>query len=174
MGSSSCSSSSSSSSSSRYSSSSDSMGHLFGPPKEHHYSSSSSSSSSYSTGSTFGSIFPPPSAVLGRDSSPSGAFTGYSRSQDLGNQFGIWNNYGDHQGQVFKGESKGRSSTTSYNQQETAEPCYMSSSIYYGGQENYSPRTQASESQHTLKKDGEDDDSGSASRGNWWRGSLYY
>lgn len=61
-GSSSSSSSCSSSSTSR-SSSSDSLGYLFGPPKEHYYSSSSSSAPSYSTGSTFGSIFPPPSAV---------------------------------------------------------------------------------------------------------------
>lgn len=52
-------------------------------------------------------------------------------------------------GQVFKGESKGRSSQN--YQHETAEPCYLSSSIYYGGQENYSPRTRTSESQHMVR-----------------------
>ncbi|KAK1409419.1 hypothetical protein QVD17_35945 [Tagetes erecta] len=61
-------------------------------------------------------------------------------------------------------------------QNETAEPSYLSSSIYYGGQETYSPNTHTSRPQRTFKKDGADDDTNgsSASRGNWWQGSLYY
>ncbi|KAB1217802.1 hypothetical protein CJ030_MR3G014788 [Morella rubra] len=60
---------------------------------------------------------------------------------------------------------------------ETTEPCYFSSSIYYGGQENYSPRTRSTESPQILKKDEGDDDSNgnnsnSTSRGNWWKGMI--
>jgi hypothetical protein len=37
-------------------------------------------------------------------------------------------------------------------QNETMEPCYLSSSIYYGGQENYSPRTRSSESDKIVSE----------------------
>ncbi|KAK4756056.1 hypothetical protein SAY87_009813 [Trapa incisa] len=188
-GSSSSSSSFSSSSSSR-SSPSDSLGYLFGSPKEQYYYSSSSSSpaSSYSTGSSFGSIFPPPSSpVMGmrRDSSQCGIFMGSTRNQDCGNHYGIWDNYGgdgESFGQVFSMESKARG-TQNY-QHEISEPSYLSSSIYYGGQENYSPRTPTSDQpQHMFQfkkyeRDDDEDSNGSnsesASRGNWWKGSLYY
>lgn len=59
-----------------------------------------------------------------------------------------------------------------YYEQRVQQPCHLSSSIYYGGQDIYS-HPQGTESS-TLKKDGGEDDSGSASRGNWWQGSLYY
>ncbi|KAL2488968.1 Encodes a protein involved in salt tolerance [Forsythia ovata] len=62
--------------------------------------------------------------------------------------------------------------------QERAEPCPLSSSIYYGGQEDMyyqSSSAQKSASYPNYKKD---DPSGNnshgASRGNWWQGSLYY
>ncbi|XP_073042228.1 uncharacterized protein [Primulina eburnea] len=59
------------------------------------------------------------------------------------------------------------------NLNNTVEPCYYNSSIYYGAQELY-PSTNPN-----LKKDGGDADpnesnSNCASRGNWWKGSLYY
>ncbi|KAK6227906.1 hypothetical protein SCA6_000246 [Theobroma cacao] len=162
---SSSSSSYSSSSSLSSSSSSVSFDHLFGPKD---------SSSSSSTSGIFGTIFPPPSTVLGRDSSHSG-------------MMGSWNNQGlPHHGKYgnpdHSTDSKGRSSCTTHKdksssiyQNETVEPCYFSSSIYYGGQENYSPRKNTNEPQHYFKKDGEDDDpngnnSSGASRGNWWQG----
>nr|XP_043617491.1 uncharacterized protein LOC122589282 [Erigeron canadensis]XP_043617492.1 uncharacterized protein LOC122589282 [Erigeron canadensis] len=72
-------------------------------------------------------------------------------------------------------------STTDWKTQrsngEKAEPSYLSSSIYYGGQEIYPPNTHTNAyPQHTLKKGGggEDPNGSSASRGNWWQGSLYY
>ncbi|KAJ9160217.1 hypothetical protein P3X46_025638 [Hevea brasiliensis] len=136
-----------------------SFDHLFGPKD-------SSSSSSSSSSSVFGSIFSPPSTGLGRDT-----------SGIIGNQAGN-GKYGnpDNSTQSNKGISKDSSYVY---QNETVEPCYFSSSIYYGGQENYSPRTKNSESHHTFKKDDRNDDpngnnSNSASRGNWWQGSLYY
>ncbi|XP_027067236.1 uncharacterized protein [Coffea arabica] len=66
---------------------------------------------------------------------------------------------------------------SSFYQEEKMQPCHLSSSIYYGGREVYSypqdTQTQSSGS-NTFGKDGGEDDSGSASRGNWWQGSLYY
>ncbi|RDY06891.1 hypothetical protein CR513_09059 [Mucuna pruriens] len=134
--------------------------HLFGPKDP--------STTSSSSTSIFGSIFPPPSTVGVRDST----------KQDTGcKNYGAPGNYSN------KGESSGVSnkngSSTNYHQNETVEPSYYSSSIYYGAQENYSPRTRTTQSHHIFKKDKEDDDpngndSNSASRGNWWQGSLYY
>ncbi|KAK2637476.1 hypothetical protein Ddye_032268 [Dipteronia dyeriana] len=134
------------------------------------YSSSSSSSSSInqlfgpkdssssSTSAVLGSIFPPPSTGLACESGK----TGPLRKQGESNKSDIK----DIKNSIYKNE--------------TTEPCYLSSSIYYGGQENYSPRTKSTDSHHVVKKDGgEGDPNGSnannaASRGNWWQGSLYY
>ncbi|GMI69719.1 hypothetical protein like AT2G39855 [Hibiscus trionum] len=153
------------------SSSSSSLDHIFGPKV-------SSSSPSSSTG-LFGTIFPPPSVVLGvgRDSTHSG-IRGSWNYQGLAHhdRYGIPDQTTDYS----KGQSSGtrtKDKTSSIYHNETVEPCYLSSSIYYGGQENYSPRT---DSPQYFKKDGGDDDpngnnsSGGASRGNWWKGSLYY
>ncbi|KAL8144004.1 hypothetical protein V2J09_017036 [Rumex salicifolius] len=51
------------------------------------------------------------------------------------------------------------------------QPCHMSSSLYYGGQESYSQSqsSQTSGSYTTFKKDGGENDPTGASRGNWWQ-----
>ena len=50
-----------------------------------------------------------------------------------------------------KGESSGVTSKDSIYQTETAEECTFSSSIHYGGQENYSPTTRTTnESPHYV------------------------
>ncbi|KAL2554549.1 Encodes a protein involved in salt tolerance [Forsythia ovata] len=59
-------------------------------------------------------------------------------------------------------------------QEEKVQPFHYSSSIYYGGQDVYSRPQNTQSPGLTFGKDGEEDDSGSASRGNWWQGSLYY
>lgn len=145
------------------SSSSASFSDLFGPKD------SSSSSSSSSSNGLFGSVFGPPATGLGKDSSHSG-FMGSVRKQDYETQ--------------YSNGKKGNPSLTNskdnrYQSETVVEPCYFSSSIYYGGQEVYSPTSQPTVSQHVFKKDvGDDDPNGSnansASRGNWWQGSLYY
>ncbi|CAK9141597.1 unnamed protein product, partial [Ilex paraguariensis] len=66
---------------------------------------------------------------------------------------------------------------SSIYQNGTVEPCYFSSSIYYGGQEVYSSNSQTATSQHIFKKDGGVDDQNgnninSALRGNWWPGMM--
>ncbi|KAF9594772.1 hypothetical protein IFM89_034755 [Coptis chinensis] len=77
-------------------------------------------------------------------------------------------------GQGQNASNRGRSSIF---QDERVEPHYLSSSIFYGAQDVYSNQstTQSSVPAQTYKKDGENDDPyGSASRGNWRQGSLYY
>lgn len=66
--------------------------------------------------------------------------------------------------------------------QERSGPCPLSSSLYYGGQEDMyvlCSNVKNMESHHDFKKEGEQgdkhrDESHIASRGNWWEGSLYY
>ncbi|CAN6457373.1 unnamed protein product [Victoria cruziana] len=65
-------------------------------------------------------------------------------------------------------------------QVEGVESFYLSSSLYYGGQDICAPSpTSRSQGISKFPKDGNDEDSisnspNSASRGNWWQGSLYY
>ncbi|GMJ03154.1 Salt Induced Serine rich [Hibiscus trionum] len=56
--------------------------------------------------------------------------------------------------------------------QQCIQPCSLSSSIYYGGQD-ICPLPQTKKKDSVYKDEGEDD-SEYASRGNWWQGSLYY
>ncbi|XP_074290216.1 uncharacterized protein LOC141616945 [Silene latifolia] len=119
------------------------------------------SSSSSITSQLFGppesdvlaSIFPPSKGTWQKEPSD-------SRNQPLSNKQGSTT-------------SKDRSSI--YHQ-EGAEPSYLSSSLYYGGQETYSRQTthQNPSSYPKFKKDDGEDDPSGAARGNWWQGSLYY
>lgn len=150
---------------------------------------SSSSSSSFtndlfgpkepSQTSLFGSVFGLQSTGLGRDSTHCAA-RGSSRFQDPKNQSCGNTKYGTSDNNDFqkgRGENSNKEKNNSiFYQNGTTEPCHLSSSIYYGGQDIYYP---SNASHNALKKNGEDDDqngnnSNCASRGNWWQGSLYY
>ncbi|KAK9998738.1 hypothetical protein SO802_018341 [Lithocarpus litseifolius] len=128
---------------------------------------------------TFASIFPPPSMVAGKNSGTE--VTGSWQKPNSENH--TWN---------MKQETSAMNSKVarcsipnndrgSVFQEERVEPCHLSSSLYYGGQDVYSqyPSTQNSGSFPLFKEDGGEDDlngnnANSASRGNWWQGSLYY
>ncbi|XP_076882407.1 uncharacterized protein LOC143530869 [Bidens hawaiensis] len=125
--------------------------------------------SSTSSSGLFSTVFGPSSTGLGRHPS----YSGSSKNQEFGGAYGGGKpSTLDYKTQRNMGVKEG---SPVYGN-ETAEPSYLSSSIYYGGQEVYSPNTQTTRHPHTLKKDGGDTDpnEGSASRGNWWQGSLYY
>ncbi|KAJ8753806.1 hypothetical protein K2173_000060 [Erythroxylum novogranatense] len=129
-----------------------------------------SKDSSSSTG-IFGSIFAPSSKVLGKEV--------VGKRQDPANE--AWNTKrGTPDGTSKSNEGEIQSTPgrdTSYiYQDQRLQPCHLSSSIYYGGQDIYNhPQNKQSSSMNAVfKKDGTEDDSGSASRGNWWQGSLYY
>jgi len=142
------------------------------------YSSSSSltselfgSKESSSSSGIFGSIFAPSSKVVGREARHS-EVTG--RRQDSKNESWQAKAEADDPYKSSDGESQSMPNRdiSSIYQEQRVQPCHLSSSIYYGGQETYS-HPQSTQSS-VYKKDGGEDDSGSASRGNWWQGSLYY
>ncbi|XP_056847080.1 uncharacterized protein LOC108815000 isoform X2 [Raphanus sativus] len=115
---------------------------------------SSSSSSGF-----FGSIFAPPShKVMGQETVTGGG----------------WNDKSSKTGDADRNREEQDNYGSVYHQeQERVQPCHLSSSIYYGGPDVYI-QPQNSGLNSTTKKEGGEDDSGSASRGNWWQGSLYY
>ncbi|XP_076908129.1 uncharacterized protein LOC143564853 isoform X3 [Bidens hawaiensis] len=128
----------------------------------------SKDSSASSSSGLFNSIFPPPSKVNTRD---------YIRSVETDKSC---ESATERCSTIHSVDNEDRSrnpktDTSRFYQQETSQPCHLSSSIYYGGQDVYTnPRitTKNTPAHTTYTKDGEDD--GRASRGNWWQGSLYY
>ncbi|CAA0830534.1 Encodes a protein involved in salt tolerance-names SIS (Salt Induced Serine rich) [Striga hermonthica] len=121
------------------------------------------SSSSEILGSIFGN---PPNKVYGREN-PS------KTEKGTGNP--AWNTKNDNNAVVGEGQGS-KSSINSHFLDEKTPPFHYSSSIYYGGQDIYHPPPEPSKSPvfSTFNKDGGEDDPGTASRGNWWQGSLYY
>ncbi|KEH28972.1 hypothetical protein MtrunA17_Chr4g0008721 [Medicago truncatula] len=75
---------------------------------------------------------------------------------------------------VYGGESQ---KSSIYYQDQRIGPCNLSSSIFYGGQDIIYP-AQSSQNERKKKslskKDGEEDDLGIATRGDWWKGGLHY
>ncbi|KAI9194851.1 hypothetical protein LWI28_009653 [Acer negundo] len=144
-----------------------------------------SSTSSSFTADLFGSKEPPSSSsgIFASILSPQKTVVGSWQKQNPGNQ--AWNTEQGTQALC----TEGANCNTPYKdknymfQEERAEPCHLSSSLYYGGQDIYSNSSSirsAPGSYPIFKKDdkGEDDPNGNnsngASRGNWWQGSLYY
>ncbi|XP_010553053.1 PREDICTED: uncharacterized protein LOC104823267 [Tarenaya hassleriana] len=135
---------------------------------------SPSSSSGY-----FESIFTPPSKALGRRT-----MTGnWNRPVDSSNE--VWSKKSSDTGEngrtCKEQENPGliNSGPGSIYKEQKVQPCHLSSSIFYGGQDDYvRPHSVSGSSMNSTilqyKKDGGEDDSGSASRGNWWQESLYY
>lgn len=122
----------------------------------------SSSSSGF-----FGSIFAPPShKVMGPESMRQETVTGGGGWNDKSSKTGDVDRNREEQDKYVYG-------SVYHQEQERVQPCHLSSSIYYGGPDVYI-QPQNSGVNSTKKKEGGEDDSGSASRGNWWQGSLYY
>nr|VDC69910.1 unnamed protein product [Brassica rapa] len=142
------------------SSSSSSFDHLFGPRN--------SSSSSSSTTGLFQSIFPPPATGAQADLANRNGAAKYEHPNfgvSCDNLIGAT----DERGEMRKNKEK-----KNYQNEETQPPCNLSSSIYYGGQENYPSSTppQSTNNPDAYKKNGKECDSESASRGNWWEGKI--
>ncbi|KAF3449044.1 hypothetical protein FNV43_RR09768 [Rhamnella rubrinervis] len=130
------------------------------------------SQESSSSSGIFGSIFAPSSKVLGRESLRS---EGQEKKQDLLSE--SWNSKTGTPDDTSKSnESIPNRDMSSIYQEQRVQPCHLSSSIYYGGQDVYShpQSTQNPGLNSAFKKDGSEDDSGSASRGNWWKGMALY
>ncbi|CAD6333636.1 unnamed protein product [Miscanthus lutarioriparius] len=57
---------------------------------------------------------------------------------------------------------------------ESSESPYFGSSVHYGGREFYSSTLQKQPANEPHANYKEDNPDGSATRGDWWQGSLYY
>ncbi|XP_039800746.1 uncharacterized protein LOC120665290 isoform X1 [Panicum virgatum] len=57
---------------------------------------------------------------------------------------------------------------------ESSESPYFGSSVHYGGREFYSSSAQKQHANEPPKNYKEGNPDGSATRGDWWQGSLYY
>ena len=112
---------------------------------------------SSSSSGIFGSIFAPPSKVMGQETVTGG-----------------WNDKSSKAGGDVEKNRLEFGSVYQQEQQERVQPCHLSSSIYYGGPDVYFQPQNSTVNSAAKKKEGGEDDSGSASRGNWWQGSLYY
>ncbi|XP_027348871.1 uncharacterized protein LOC113860627 isoform X2 [Abrus precatorius] len=121
----------------------------------------------------FESIFSPQPKVLGRESLRSDV-SGKTTSEGWSSKVGLQDYIS--KGSDVESNSAAHKDMSSMYQEQRVQPCHLSSSIYYGGQDIYSrpQNTQDSGLNSLYKKDGVEDDSGSASRGNWWQESLYY
>ncbi|XVE96954.1 hypothetical protein REPUB_Repub02eG0268700 [Reevesia pubescens] len=129
----------------------------------------SKESPSSSTG-IFGSIFAPPSKVLGRESLRPDVM---AKKHDSPNE--PWNTKSGTSGiKGHEGENQSIANrdVSSIYQDQRVQPCHLSSSIYYGGQDVYSlpQSSQGSGLNSVYNKDGGEDDSGKAYRGDWWQG----
>ncbi|XP_058109393.1 uncharacterized protein LOC131252733 isoform X2 [Magnolia sinica] len=133
---------------------------------------------SSSTG-IFNSVFPPASGGLGWDSSRSESFGSWRKENP---EVPAWNgkhaSAGGSRSSASENQSIPNKDGRSVFVDETVEPCFLSSSLYYGGRDMYShsPSTRTSGTPSIFKKDGEEGEGSppGASRGNWWQGSLYY
>ncbi|KAG0473645.1 hypothetical protein HPP92_015502 [Vanilla planifolia] len=78
-----------------------------------------------------------------------------------------------------KSQSTAKKNGKPVSNYELSEPCLMSSSVHYGGREDFIPEASVTGNfgaQYNYKKDKEDylGNSEGASRGDWWQGSYYY
>ncbi|XP_022731904.1 uncharacterized protein LOC111286283 isoform X2 [Durio zibethinus] len=130
-----------------------------------------SSSSSPSKG-IFSSIFPPPSMVAGRNASGSKVLESWPK-QPEGSAWRHGMQAPLAGGATYNIPNKERNSVF---QEERVEPCHLSSSLYYGGQDIYShsSSSQTSTSYPIFKKDGGEDDPNGNNSQDASRGSLYY
>ncbi|KAF6161041.1 hypothetical protein GIB67_007682 [Kingdonia uniflora] len=134
---------------------------------------SKTSSSPSSSSAIFDAVFSPSSK--GREYGRSEVVGSWRKQDTTDNQ--PWNSKQGSSGTTSQSSKGGenhdpasKGSRSSIFQDETVRPCNFSSSIYYGGQDNYSSPSKHSGSSHVFKKDGNEDDC--ASRGNWWQGCL--
>ncbi|MBA0558542.1 hypothetical protein Golob_015555, partial [Gossypium lobatum] len=107
--------------------------------------------------------------IFGRESlRPAGTKTQHSPNEPWNTKPGA-----SAQDVVVEGETgnTGNRDKSDKYQEQRIYPCQLSSSIYYGGQDVYlyPQGSQSSELDSVFKKDDGEDDSGSATRGNWWQ-----
>ncbi|OAY78169.1 hypothetical protein ACMD2_11051 [Ananas comosus] len=129
---------------------------------------SSSSSSSSSSGGYFSSVFPPASAVMGKDAAHSDLYWALNKQRAEGQ------NGNSHESKSQGSPNKNQATYSkdgkpAYSTESTESP-YFGSSVHYGGRDFYgsAPSKHATDSSKSYKND--EDDESAATRGNWWQG----
>uniref|UniRef100_A0A0R0KFR9 Uncharacterized protein n=1 Tax=Glycine max TaxID=3847 RepID=A0A0R0KFR9_SOYBN len=111
--------------------------------------------------------------VLGRESLRS-ELSGKIANETWSSKICIQDNFS--KGNGSEAQNAVNKDMSSIYQDQRVQPCHLSSSIYYGGQDIYSsPQSTQNEGFNSMHRnvDGEDG-SEFASRGDWWQGGLYY
>lgn len=106
----------------------------------------------------FRTIFPPQPKVFGRE-----PFQYLETEKKICSENPAWTSKNGVSGQAQSAASK-----------DKVLPFHYNSSIYYGGQDDYTPSESAQKSGTTFNKDGGEDQSDSSSIRSWWQGSVYY
>ncbi|CAL4901078.1 unnamed protein product [Urochloa decumbens] len=128
----------------------------------------------------FSAVFPSSPAVPSL-SRPLGPFDGNAKDAKQTDLYAMLNKQssrGQNGSSVTDGKSHGR--TTTYKDgkhsypNESSESPYFGSSVHYGGREFYSSTPQKQPANEPPRNYKEDNSDGSATRGDWWQGSLYY
>ncbi|XP_072996960.1 uncharacterized protein [Typha latifolia] len=126
-----------------------------------------SSSSGY-----FSSVFPPASTVMGKDVSPSDLYWTLNRQRG---EYQIGNT---HDGKSQESPTKKQTTCNKDGKPnfltESTEAPYFGSSVHYGARDFYSSSPPKHVAANPKSNKNDDEDESSATRGNWWQGSLYY
>ncbi|KAK1265750.1 hypothetical protein QJS04_geneDACA011382 [Acorus gramineus] len=130
----------------------------------------------YSAGSgssgIFDAVFSNPATMPGR---PNSQFDGLGTWRKEDHQ--VWNSKPAPSDSIFQNSSsegnKDRNPLFAGDHGKV-EPCFLGSSLFYGGQDICNPPSNPSGTNKYYKDDDDRDERDCASRGNWWQESLYY
>ncbi|RLN29364.1 uncharacterized protein C2845_PM05G36070 [Panicum miliaceum] len=138
----------------------------------------SAPSAAAAAGAGAGAAAPPPNGYFSSvfSSSPAGNAKD-AKQTDLYAMLNKQSSRGQNGNSITDSKSNGR---TTYKDgkhvypNESSESPYFGSSVHYGGREFYSSSPQKQPANEPPKNYKEDNRDGSATRGDWWQGSLYY
>jgi len=131
-----------------------------------------------SAAATAGAAAPPPSGYFSSVFSSSPAVNAKDAKQtDLYAMLNKQSSRGQNGNSITDSKSNGRNMYKDGKHaypNESSESPYFGSSVHYGGREFYSSSAQKQHANEPPKNYKEGNPDGSATRGDWWQGSLYY
>ncbi|CAD5180250.1 unnamed protein product [Musa acuminata subsp. malaccensis] len=129
---------------------------------------------------TFSTVFPPPSTVIAKHSSPGDLYRTLNRQSTDGQIGNAQNAAADvmSRGSPTRGQTtQGKDGKPVYPNESEESACF-GSSVHYGGRDFSvsSPSDQISGAPKSYKTNegNKPGDTNIATRGEWWQGSLYY
>jgi len=138
----------------------------------------STPSAAAAAGAGAGAAAPPPSGYFSSvfSSSPTGNAKD-AKQTDLYAMLNKQSSRGQNGSGITDSKSNGRNMYKDGKHvypNESSESPYFGSSVHYGGREFYSSSAEKQPANEPPKNYKEDNPDGSATRGDWWQGSLYY